>query len=105
MINFNKKDPTLNDLILEQIELDKKKYFKSQEVGVDMSGKMTVCNYCIFKDGMNCAIPHEIRDKYLVCSRHKLKDNGVVYREKNIGEENIKTPRGTKRSKSKNPDL
>ena len=74
MINFNKKDPTLNDLILKQIELDKEKYFKSQEIGVDMSGKMTACNYCIFQDNINCAVPHELRDKYLICARHKLKN-------------------------------
>lgn len=106
MINFNKNNPTLNDLILKQIELDKEKYFKSQEVGIDMSAKMTVCNNCIFKDEMNCAVPHELRDKYLICARHKLKNNGVIYRERDIEGNTIKsTTKQTKRSKSKSTNL
>ena len=33
-----------------QASLDKKKWLQSQEVGVDMSGRMPYCPYCKYQD-------------------------------------------------------
>ena len=61
----------------KQEELDQKKYLCSLTARTDMSGKMEVCQDCLFKnDKCQCELPHEIRKDYHVCARqfYKIKE-------------------------------
>lgn len=54
--------------------LDEKKYRSSILARTDMSGKMSHCNGCLFKNDINeCEIPHEVRKEHNICARQFYK--------------------------------
>ena len=60
-----------------QTRLDKKKYLKSETVGIDLSGNMDYCGFCSKRTDTTqydtlpyaCAVSHEVRIDECLCGK------------------------------------
>lgn len=100
----------MNDKLLKEKQeiLNKEKYFKSQEVGCDMSGCMDWCNNCIFQNIIfkKCDLNHESREINTVCARHTLREEEKNVIREPFDKQNTETRRRTtKKCKTKSSDL
>ena len=75
-----------NELRKIQDDLDFKKYILSESAGMDLSGKLSSCFNCQFRDEYRdtCAITHEARVRNSTCAVQLMEQRG--YNEKAINE-------------------